>query len=171
MFTFDRESVDLNAPIIPNEGIGIFKLNNHIQQYYDVISEYCFRKITPYNSNFVDYVHLRSPFEMVFIIAECLEVSFHTMNGKLMQVTAKKGYRGMFNGTTTVGMQLDDFSVLEPSFIYDNSHEDYVSTQYRGISINNDPYFKEVESISVFVENIREEHDLIIIENFKKGKW
>lgn len=130
--------VNVISPILPGVGIGIFTLKNHIKNYYDILKYYTVDKLDPYCEDDRKYAFLRSPFQMVFCIADCVHVVFHTMNGKLIEVTVLNGYKGCFNNRIYVGMPLSKFIELEPEFICDVAEgiECYKHPQIKGISIN-----------------------------------
>ena len=63
---------------------------------------------------------------------------------------------------SAIGMHIDDVLKIEPSFIYDDFEEVYVSN--KGIYIETDPVNNSVLWISVFVKEIEN-------EDFEKGNW
>lgn len=164
--------VKLDNPILAGKGIGIFTLKSHIKSYYDIIKHYTVEAIDPYRGHFRNSIFLRTPFELVICIADCINVVFNIMNGKIIEVTVLNGYKGFYNNQIYVGMPLAEFIALEPEFYCDVAaeRECYKNQQISGLSINHDPYFKIVESISVYVEEL-DEMDVDIISKFNKGEW
>lgn|GEM_PF-3337028 len=168
----DSYEIDITSPILPGVGIGVFKLRSHITDYFDIIKYYTVDKLDLYRHDHQKYAFLQTPFQVVYYIANCLYVSFHTMNGRLMKITAVNGYKGYFNNKTYVGMPLSKFTGLEPQFYYDPTGEEewYINPQIKEIAITHDPYFKFVESISVYVEEMYDDN-FERIGKFDRGTW
>ncbi|KAA9006330.1 hypothetical protein F4V43_05040 [Paenibacillus spiritus] len=164
--------IDLTAPIDKYGGkVGVFKLKSHIKEYYEIIHEYLFGIITPFSPDFKKHAYLQSPFEMVYVIAECIQLTFSTFNGKLMKVTVLEGYKGYFKGIINIGMSVTELKNLEPALVYDEQAECYKYSGLKGLSIICDPYDRFIESISIYIEEWDEEEDFYKIEKIKKGEW
>lgn len=167
-----KKRVDLTAPIDEyGRRVGAFELKSHIKEYYEIIHEYLFGIITPYSPDFKKYAYLQSPFEMVYIIAECIQLTFSTFNGKLMKVTVVEGYKGYFRGIIQIGMSVTELKNREQTIVYDEQAECYKYPELKGFSIICDPYDRFIESISIYIEEWGEEDDFDKIERLKKGEW
>ena len=145
-----NKMIDLNSSIIPWEGIGNIKLYSHISTFYDIIQ---YTRNEPL---------LLGKFLVKYEIDDLLDLWFNVVNGKLFKITALKNYTGKLLEQISIGMHIDDVLKIEPSFIYDDFEEVYVSN--KGIYIETDPVNNSVLWISVFVKEIEN-------EDFEKGNW
>lgn len=168
----DNCRVNLMSPILPGLGIGNFTLRDQIKNYYDVIKYYTVDNLVPYRDDYRNYVFLRNPFEIIVRIADCIHVVYNTMNGKIIEITALKGYKGSYNNHVYVGMLLSDFLELEPQFVYDATSESecYKHPLIKGVSINQDPYFQIVESITVYIEELDDMRG-VSYTKIESGDW
>lgn len=142
--------IDLNAPIIPWEGMGGIKLYSHLSEFYDTIQQ---TKEEP---------SLIGKFFIKYEIGDSVDLWFNVINGKLFKITALKNYTGRLMEKIYIGMHIDDVLKIEPSFEYDDFEEVYCSP--KGIYIETDPVEHTVLWISVYTKEIDN-------EDFEKGNW
>lgn len=164
------DTIDLSAPIEMGK-VERFKLKTHIKNYYEIIHDQLFGKVTPFSAVFKKYAYLKSPFEMIFTISNCIELNFNTFNGKLMKISVGKGYKGVFQDNISVGISVKELKEIEKSIIFDEDGECYKFPNIKGVSIICDPYDQFVETISLYIEEWDEEENFDKIEDFKKGNW
>jgi len=142
--------IDLNAPIVPWEGMGDIKLYSHISEFYKTIEQ--LRKEPS----------LLGKFLIRYEIDDSVDLWFNLINGKLFKITALKNYTGKLLGKISIGMHIDDVLKMEQSFIYDDFEEVYCSP--KGIFIETDPVEHTVLWISVFIKELE-------TDDFEKGNW
>ncbi|MFD1427623.1 hypothetical protein JOD24_001450 [Kroppenstedtia sanguinis] len=142
--------IELNAPIIPWEGMGNIKLYSHISELYDLIEQ---SKVEPV---------LLEKFLIRYEIESSVDLCFNVVNGRLFKMTALENYKGTLFGNIKIGMPIEDVLLREPSFVYDDFEEVYCSP--KGIYIETDPVEHTVLWISVYIKEI--DH-----EDFEKGNW
>ena len=144
--------INLNAPIVPWEGMGGVKLHSHIKDLFDLIEQ---AEEPPV---------LLGKFLIRYEIKDSIDLWFNIVNGKLFKITALKNYTGSLFGKIKIGMHIDEVLKLEPSFIYDDFEEVYCSP--KGIFIETDPVDHTVLWISVYIKEIEEDD-----ESFDRGNW
>ncbi|OGO78978.1 MAG: hypothetical protein A2Y23_14625 [Clostridiales bacterium GWB2_37_7] len=142
--------IDLNAPIIPWEGIGGISLYSHIEQLNDIIQR----------TN-------KAPLQLGkylirYEIEDEVDLWFNVVNGKLFKITASKNYKGKLFDRIYVGMHIDKVIEFEPSFVYDDFEEVYCSP--KGIFIETDPIDNTVLWISVYIKELDS-------DGFEEGNW
>ncbi|GEN35881.1 hypothetical protein [Aneurinibacillus danicus] len=142
--------VQLNAPIVPWEGMGGIKLYSHISEFYGILEQ---SKEAP---------KLLGKFLIRYEIKDSVDLWFNIINGKLFKITALKNYKGKLFGELCIGMHIDEVLEREPSFIYDDFEEVYCSP--KGIYIETDPVEHTVLWISVYIKEIDN-------EDFERGNW
>lgn len=142
--------VDLNAPIIPWNGMGGIKLYTHISQFYSVINQ------------LDDSAILLGKSLIRYEIKGSVILWFNLMNGKLFKITALENYRGKLFGEIRVGMHIDEVLRIEPSFVNDEFEEVYCSP--KGVFIETDPVENTVLWISVYVKELDN-------DDFETGNW
>jgi hypothetical protein len=142
--------IDLNAPIIPWEGMGGIKLYSHISQFFDTID------------NLDESDVLLGKFLIRYELESSVDLWFNLMNSKLFKITALEDYKGKLFGNIHIGMHIDDVLKIEPSFVYDDFEEVYCSP--KGIFIETDPEKNTVLWISVYVKELDN-------EDFERGNW
>lgn len=132
--------IDINAPIIPYEGMGGIKLYSTIKDLKEILSSDSV-KATVINNLWIRYE-----------IADYLYLFFSLLNGKLFKITTLRGYRGLLWDKINVGMKAEEFIKIEPSFRYDDFEEIYESD--KGIFIETDAEEDRALWISVYVKDI-----------------
>lgn len=142
--------VDLDAPIIPWEGIGGIKLYSHIGDLYTTIQQ---TKKEP---------SLIGKFFIKYEIEDLIDLWINVINGKIFKITALKNYTGNLMEKICIGMHIDDVLRIEPSLVYDDFEEVYCSP--KGIYIETDPVEHTVLWISVYIKEIDN-------DDFERGEW
>ena len=103
-------SIDINAPIVPFEGMGGIKLYAKLEDLNDILSQegVIMKKMHPW---------------IRFQIRDAMYFFFHKKNGKLFKMTTLDGYKGKLwdkIGTDTVEKTLLS---LDDSFVWDDWEE------------------------------------------------
>ncbi|WP_318246852.1 hypothetical protein [Bacillus norwichensis] len=142
--------IDLQAPIVPWEGMGGIKLNSHINEFYSMIEQYGKQP------------KLLGKYLIRYEIDNSLDLWFNLLNGKLFKITATSNYYGTLFNKIRVGMHIDDVIKLEPSFVYDDFEEVYCSS--KGVYLETDPVEQTVLWISVYIKEIDN-------PDFERGNW
>lgn len=142
--------VELNAPILPWEGIGGLKLYSHISKFIPLLAQQNVKE------------KLLGKYLIRYEINNSIDLWFNVINGKLFKITALSNYTGALFEKITIGMHINEVLKIEPSFIYDDFEEVYCS--YKGIYIETDPTTNTVLWISVYVKEVDN-------EDFELGNW
>ena len=83
-------------------------------------------------------------------------------NSKLYKIIALPEYKGTVFGKIKIGMTQEELLEAEPSFVYDDFEEVWISD--KGIFIEMDPETNKVMWISVYIPELD-------TEDFEKGNW
>ena len=142
--------INLQAPIVPWEGMGGIKLYSHINEFYSMIEQYGKEP------------RLLGKYLIRYEIDNSLVLWFNLLNGKLFKITALSNYNGTLFNKIRIGMHIDDVLKQESSFIYDDFEEVYCSS--KGIYIETDPVEHTVLWISVYIKEIDD-------PDFERGNW
>lgn len=132
--------IDINAPIIPYEGMGGIKLYSTIKDLKETLTGDNV-KATVLNNLWIRYE-----------ISDYLYLFFSLLNGKLFKITTLSGYKGLLWGKINVGMKAEEFIKIEPSFRYDDFEEVYECD--KGVFIETDVDEDRALWISVYVRDI-----------------
>ena len=144
-------TIDLNAPIIPCEGLGGIKLSSTRDSLNDILSLTNVRKKILWEGDGVAYE-----------IQNKISLQFLASNKKLFKIVALPEYKGKVFGKIGIGMTEEELLKAEPSFVYDDFEEVWASN--KGIFIEMDPETNTVMWISVYIPELE-------TEDFKKGEW
>ena len=142
--------INLEAPIVPWEGMGGIKLYSHINEFYLMIEQYGKQP------------KILGKYLIRYEIDNSLDLWFNLLNGKLFKITATSNYNGTLFNEIRVGMHIDDVIKLEPSFVYDDFEEVYCSS--KGVYLETDPVEQTVLWISVYIKEIDN-------PDFERGNW
>lgn len=142
--------IDINAPIIPYEGMGGIKLYSTIKDLKEILSDSKV-KATVLNNLWIRYD-----------IEDYLHLFFNLVNGKLFRITTLNGYKGLLWNKISVGMKAEEFIKIEPSFKYDDFEEVYECD--KGVFIEADVEEDRAIWISVYVKELDE-------DDFDEGNW
>ena len=142
-------SIDINAPIVPFEGMGGVKLYSSEEQIQPMLDGYQV-KIDRYSGR------------IRYQVGDLLYLTFLKKNGKLFSITTLDGYKGKLwdkIGTDTVEKTLLS---LDDSFVWDDWEEVWQSP--KGVIIEGYDGTGLCTWISVYVKEMLE-------PDFEKGKW
>lgn len=142
--------LNLQAPIVPWEGMGGIKLYSNINEFYSMIEEYGKQP------------KLLGKYLIMYEIDNLIDLWFNLLNGKLFKITATSNYTGVLFNKIRVGMHIDDVLKLDPSFIYDDFEEVYCSS--KGVYLETDPVEQTVLWISIYIKEIDN-------PDFERGNW
>ena len=144
------KEIDVNAPIIPFEGLGGIKLYSTQEELKDIL--------------FLPNVISRIYFERTirYEIPDTALLFFDIEKNKLFKVTATGKYQGKVFDKIKIGMTEEELLEAEPSFVYDDFEEVWISD--KGIFIEMDPETNKVMWISVYIPELD-------TEDFEKGNW
>lgn len=142
--------INIEAPIIPWDGIGGIHLYTNISELRQLIEEQGGQP------------KFLGKFLIKYEINNLVEIWFNVLNGKLFKITALSNYTGKLFEKISIGMPIDDVLKIEPSFEYDEFEEVYCSS--KGIYIETDPVEHTVLWISVYTKEVDD-------QDFEKGNW
>jgi len=143
--------ININAPIMPWEGMGEIKLYSTIREMRELLGDTRLVSGTLLNNLWVRYE-----------IKDTLYLFFHLINGKLFKITTLDNYKGKLFGNIGVGTLESDLLKYEPTFTYDDFEEVYESK--KGIFLETDPLSKKVTFISVYIRELDN-------EDFERADW
>lgn len=144
-------TIDINAPIIPFEGLGGIKLYSTSDSLNDILSLDNVRKKILWEGDGVAY-EIQNKISLQFLVS----------NNKLFKIVALPEYKGKVFGKIGIGMTAEELLEVEPSFIYLDFEEVWVSD--KGIFIEMDPETNTVMWISVYIPELEK-------KDFDKGEW
>lgn len=142
--------IDLEAPIIPWQGLGGISLYSHLRDIKGLIE-----------NEKAEYF-LYDKFLVRYEIKGKLYLFFNLINGKLFKVTALRDYKGLLFNKIHIGQNMEEILNLEDSFEYDDFEEVYTSK--KGVFIETDPILETAEWISVFIRELE-------TDEFDKALW
>ena len=143
--------IDINAPILPYEGLGGLKLYSTKNQLKTILED--------------DNIILKDLWAGVateYIIQNKISLQFLSQNNRLFKIVALPEYKGKLFGEISIGMTVEELLEVEPSFSYDDFEEVWISD--KGVFIEMDPETNRVMWISVYIPEIEK-------EDFEKGNW
>ena len=145
------KEIDVNAPIIPYEGLGGIKLYSTREELKDILS------LSDVTSRIVyDWIE--------YNIQDKIALTFHSKNDKLLRISTLCNYKGKLFDKVKVGMTEEELVTAEPSFVYDDFQEVWISN--KGIVVETDPETNEVIWIAVYIPNPEWGS-----ADFEKGNW
>jgi len=142
--------LDIKAPIIPWVGLGSIKLYESINNLRWLVDQ--------------DYVKasIFSRYLVRYELPDKIYLFFNILNGKLFKLTALKGYEGVLLDRIKIGMTSEELLRIDPSFVYEDFEEVYVSE--KGVFIETDAGTEEIMWISVFIKELE-------TPEFMKAEW
>ena len=143
--------IDVNAPIIPYEGLGGIKLYSTREELKDILS-------LPNVTSRIIYDWIE------YSIQDKVALTFHLKNDKLLRISTLCNYKGKLFDKVKVGMTEEELVTAEPSFIYDDFQEVWISN--KGIFVETDPETNKVMWIAVYIPKPEWGS-----EDFEKGNW
>ena len=145
--------IDINAPIIPFQGLGGIKLYSTREDLKELLER---QDGTVIKQNWGTWWH--------YEIKGCFCLFFHKKNDKLWKIKTLQEYRGKLFGKISTHTNYHDLEKIEPSFEYDDWNEIFRS--YKGIFIEPDRITENCDWISVFIRELLEDE-----EKFDRGDW
>lgn len=161
----DILSLQLNAPIIPNEELGGLKLRTKIVDVQELVTGLGLYKSGSYK--------LTSPFEARYTLENGeIEVAVDVRNGKIFKLIAGQGYQGLLFSKISVGLLVQDALTFEPDLYYNEAEEAILHKNCDGVVIDVpeiDPFPDlvpklNISAISVFAVEIYK-------NDGQKGYW
>lgn len=143
--------VDPNAPIIPHVGMGGISLKCTAEELRQLLSE---AKLVWENK-----AHAR------YDIEDMISLFIMKGNGKIYKLVTLESYKGKLFDKISTETTEKELLAFEPSFIYDDFEEVFVSK--KGVFIETDPVTLQAKHISVYVEEL----DRLPTERFWQGDW
>ena len=144
------KEIDINAPIIPYKGLAGIKLYSTREELKDILSL----------PNVISRIYFDRTIR--YEIPDIALLFFDIEKNKLFKVTATGKYHGKVFGKIKIGMTEEELLEAEPSFVYDDFEEVWISD--KGIFIEMDPETNKVMWISVYIPELD-------TEDFEKGNW
>ena len=144
------KEIDINAPIVPYQGLGGIKLYSTKDELKDILS------LPDVSSRILFNTRIQ------YDIQNKVSLTFLLANNKLFKVIALPQYQGKVFDQIKIGMTEEELLEAEPSFVYDDFEEVWISD--KGIFIEMDPETNRVMWISVFIPELD-------TEDFEKGNW
>jgi len=121
--------ISLDAPIIPDEGLGGLTVRTRIRDIQDGFTGLSITKEGSFN--------LVSPFDARYHLQKGeVTVSVDVRNGKVFMLSAGNGYRGLLFGKIFVGMKVEDAINAEPKLYYDEAEEMILCEGCEGLSLD-----------------------------------
>lgn len=142
--------VDINAPIIPLEGLGGIKLYSTIDELKDILS--------------LKGVECDSGYGQIhYNIQDEIGLVFNAYNKKLIIISAKSGYKGKLFSKIGLGMPEEEFLKLCPNFVFEDFEEIWIDYD-NCISVVTDAGNSEIMKINLFIPESK-------LEDFEEGNW
>jgi hypothetical protein len=121
--------IDIEAPIIPKQSLGGFKLRTHIEELEDIIFGLGVWK--------EGSCKLMPPFEARYTFGKGeVEIAVDVRNGKIFRISAHTGYKGKLFNQIGIGMPVREVFELEPKLYYDEPEEMILHHDILGISLD-----------------------------------
>ena len=138
--------VRTEAPIVPAEGLGGFKLRAHVSELEDILDSIYVKNLR--NPRWYELVSL---YEARYDLGP-VAVAVDVRNGKVFKVIASEGYEGKLFGKIHVGMSVREAMALEPRMYYDEAEEGLYLKGCPGVVLEvpeDDPWPREVRSYPI----------------------
>lgn len=133
--------IDVEAPIIPWEGMGGIKLYSTIKELRPLLENREDVKAVVYHNMWVKYT-----------IKNIMELFFHLANGKLFKIVTLEGYKGKLFGKIGVRTKEKELLKIEPSFVYEDFEEVFESE--KGVFLQTDPITQRATWITVYIKEL-----------------
>lgn len=122
-------SIELNAPIVPNVGLGGLMLRTKLSDIQDLV-----KGIGLYKAGQAELI---APFEARYSLGMGeIEVCVDIRNGKVFKLIAGRGYQGLLLEKVAVGVQVQKAMTLVPQLYYDEREEGILIRGYPGVQID-----------------------------------
>ena len=112
-----RTSIDLDAPIVPGEGLGGLRVRVPLVQVQQLLLDRLLEA-----DGRLDWLGMTHLAEATYRLGP-VAVAVDVRNGKISKLTALSGYRGQLLGKLAVDMPVARAMELEPRLYYDEAEE------------------------------------------------
>jgi hypothetical protein len=120
---------DIEAPIVPDYGLGGFVLRNRIAKSQELLTGLGVLKKGSFR--------LVSPFEARYILDNGeIEIAVDTRNGKIFKLSAHPGYRGTLFEHIRVGMPVWQVLKIEPRIYYSEAEGAFFCRGVEGLTLD-----------------------------------
>ncbi len=162
------EAIDIQAPILPNEGLGGVKLRTHIKEMYDLLNPHVYSHEWVYRFEGPFYVH--------YELKDTIRFVFHVLNGKLIKIGALEKYQGHLFHKIGIGMKVGDAANIEPRLYLDAVEDVLYIKDVPGVALETEnPYLspeqdphQKIIAITVY---IAEMHGTHWTKEHERGNW
>ena len=142
--------IDINAPIIPFEGLGGIKLYSTREELRELLE----------SEETISYPIFDGTIE--YKVANKVLMFFNLANNKLFKISTLEDYKGKLFDKIGVGMTEEELLKADSSFVYNDFEEFWESD--KGVVIETDSITHKVIWIGVYIPELQ-------TEEFKKGMW
>ncbi len=122
--------IDVDAPILPGEGLGGLHLRIPIAQLQRVLEEQLVAA-----GGRLDWLSMANLAEAKYRLGP-IEIAVDVRNGKVFKLTALSGYRGLLFGQLAVGMPVAHALELDPRLSYDEAEEVLLVRGCNGVTLD-----------------------------------
>lgn len=127
--TLGAVSIDLDAEIVPDDGLGGLRLRTRLCDLQDLLNGLGQTRRGSYE--------LVTPFEARYRLLDGeIEAAVDFRNGKIFKLIACSGYRGRLFGRIAVGMPVREAMLLEPRLYYSEPEELILCRGVEGLAID-----------------------------------
>ena len=142
--------LDIDAPIIPNQGLGGLALRTHISELEDLVMG-----LGSWKAGSCELV---APFEARYSFGNGeIQAAVDVRNGRIFRLTARAGYKGKLFDKIILGMSVRQALELSPELYYSETEELILSKGVAGLSLDVpeiDPLPASVPGMSIFAINV-----------------
>jgi hypothetical protein len=129
MKQLESQLVQLDAPILPNQGLAGFLLRTHVRDLQEMFTNLALAEEITFE--------LSRLFEARYRLGGgSVELAVDVRNGRVFRISAYSGYRGLLFGKITVGMTVREAMALVPSLYYDEAEEVVRCKDCEGVSVD-----------------------------------
>lgn len=163
----DRFSLDLEAPILPNVGLGGIPLRERVANAQDIFADRWGEHAQ------LTYFALVSPFEARYdFLAGAIRAYVDVRNGKIFMLSAGEGYRGTLFDRVRVGINAGTAMNMDHRLYYDEGEATVFCRDAVGVSINlshDDPLPEMVPALRISYINVYAEETRRL--DAQNGRW
>lgn len=137
--------ININAPIMPGEGLGGLQLNTHILQLKELIKSFSWLDHKTLVDKSIDTL---STFYVSYECRNTLKIVFDILTGNLQRIIALQNYKGSFLNELYIGKEINSIQKLD--IIYDEDEELYYVDGFDGITFEADVTNHYITCITVY---------------------
>lgn len=161
----NQTKLELNAPIVPNQGLGGLTLRTSVIEIQDLFIGLGVTKPGSFE--------MVVPFEAMYHFGKGeINAAVDIRNGKIYRLAACAGYKGFLFGKIFVGMKVKDAIALEPNLYYDEAEEVILCKGAQGLAIDvaeSDPPPELVPEMAIYAINVFAEETRTM--QGQEGRW